>query len=665
MIEPQVQPLIGVPRSWTPGTSGTVTADVVRVDIRSDADFDKYRGKLAGKIVLTQPVREVKLLEGIVVQRWNEPLLKEAMTTPIPAQAPAAAPPARGPSLADKIQRFFLDEHVAAAFDRGSDAFSVAGDNQMSWRTQRTDGGTIFPSGGGPRDSANAGSVVPGVTLAVEHYNRMVRILDKNLPVKVELDIKTQFHDETEPNGFNVFADLPGSDLGERVRHARRASRRRRHGNRRHRQRRGRGGDDGGDADPQGRRRQAAPHDSPRALGRRGRRAARFEGLRAGAPRRSEDDGGEARASEDLGVLQPRQRHRPHPRRVDAGQPRDRADLRGMDQAAPRPRRDHADAAVACADRTTCRSTTSGFRRFSSCRIGSSTTRERTIPTWTSSIGSSGRIWCRWRSWSRPLRTTPPCGTRSCRARRCRRRPADAAVEPAVAKLRPGQRPRTPMQGDAMRVNRRRFVRLGAAGVMAGMAARHRLLAWGAADPPAAPRFELVQPDLFAVTGGQPSCWADYDNDGDLDLFVGFKDAVANRLYRNDGGTFVEAAAPVRRGRSDRYARRRVGRSERRRAARPLRRVHAAIGHRQQALSQRRQRPLHRHRARPGHRREGRDPPGVMGRLRQRRPRRSVHRLPRRAEHAVPQRGRAASSTSRRTWASTIRARPSARSGST
>ena len=49
-----------------------------------------------------------------------------------------------------------------------------------------------------------------------------------------------------------------------------------------------------------------------------------------------------------------------------------------------------------------------------------------------------------------------------------------------------------------------------------------------------------MQPDLFAVTGGQPSCWADYDNDGDLDLFVGFKDGVANRLYRNDGGTFVE-----------------------------------------------------------------------------------------------------------------------------
>src|SRR5512141_1857510 len=48
MIEPQVQPLIGFPASWTPGTNGTVTADVVRTQIDSEADLDKYRGKLAG-----------------------------------------------------------------------------------------------------------------------------------------------------------------------------------------------------------------------------------------------------------------------------------------------------------------------------------------------------------------------------------------------------------------------------------------------------------------------------------------------------------------------------------------------------------------------------------------------------------------------------------------
>ncbi|MGH9141640.1 MAG: M20/M25/M40 family metallo-hydrolase [Vicinamibacterales bacterium] len=215
MTEPQVQPLIGVPRSWTPGTPGVVNADVIPIAINNDADFEKYRGKLAGKIVLTQPIRDVKMLEGIVVQRWNDALLKEAMTMPIPAPQPPPAPePAAGrrPPLADRIQQFLVDEHVAAIFDRGGDAFIVPGDNQMSWRTQRTDGGTIFPTGPGPRDAAHAGKIVPSVTLAVEHYNRIARILDKGLPVKVELDLKTQFFDETEPNGFNVFGDLPGTD---------------------------------------------------------------------------------------------------------------------------------------------------------------------------------------------------------------------------------------------------------------------------------------------------------------------------------------------------------------------------------------------------------------------------------------------------------------------
>ncbi|MBW8895966.1 MAG: hypothetical protein JF613_07260 [Acidobacteria bacterium] len=84
LIEPQVQPLIGFPGSWTRGTNGTISADVVRVQIDSDADFEKYRGKLAGKIVLTQPEREVPMLEGPIVHRMSEADLAEAATTPIP-----------------------------------------------------------------------------------------------------------------------------------------------------------------------------------------------------------------------------------------------------------------------------------------------------------------------------------------------------------------------------------------------------------------------------------------------------------------------------------------------------------------------------------------------------------------------------------------------------
>ncbi len=60
----------------------------------------------------------------------------------------------------------------------------------------------------------------------------------------------------------------------------------------------------------------------------------------------------------------------------------------------------------------------------------------------------------------------------------------------------------------------------------------------------AGPRFASVQPDLFGADGAQANAWADYDGDGDLDLFVGFR-GRANRLYRNDGSAFVDVATEV------------------------------------------------------------------------------------------------------------------------
>ena len=70
-------------------------------------------------------------------------------------------------------------------------------------------------------------------------------------------------------------------------------------------------------------------------------------------------------------------------------------------------------------------------------------------------------------------------------------------------------------------------------------------LAVAQAGPPSTTRFEQVQPDLFSAPGAQPNAWADYDNDGDLDLFVGFQQGKPNRLYRNDRGTFTDVAADL------------------------------------------------------------------------------------------------------------------------
>src|SRR5262245_49910754 len=85
LVEPQVQPLIGFPVEWSAGTKGAVTAEVVRAQISNEADFAKYRGKLAGKILLTQPARQVRMLEGPIILRMDDKWTAEAEHTPVPA----------------------------------------------------------------------------------------------------------------------------------------------------------------------------------------------------------------------------------------------------------------------------------------------------------------------------------------------------------------------------------------------------------------------------------------------------------------------------------------------------------------------------------------------------------------------------------------------------
>src|SRR6185503_9204171 len=154
LVEPQIQPLIGFPHSWSSGTKGTVTAEVVRVQIADEADFAAYRGKLAGKIVLAQPARSVRMLEGPIILRMTDKDLAEAETTPVPAAPPsnarasaAAAGAQRATEFRLRLAEFYVNEGVVAVFDRGGDSDMAAGGSDLSWQQQHPDGGTIFPSG--------------------------------------------------------------------------------------------------------------------------------------------------------------------------------------------------------------------------------------------------------------------------------------------------------------------------------------------------------------------------------------------------------------------------------------------------------------------------------------------------------------------------------------
>lgn len=221
LLTPQASVLIGMPRWYSPSTKGTVTADVVHVKATSEADLAKYKGQLVGKIVITQNARVVRMLEDRVVLRMNDADWKEAMTLPEPRPAggPGGGPGGGGAqNFAQTLQRFLVAEGAAAVLDRGADGDLSAGGSDLSWQTQRVDGGTIFPGNGGSRDP-KAPLQVPSATLAVEHYNRLVRLLEHGQPVRMEVNIQTKFHPETNPEGnaFNIIAEIPGTDLANEV----------------------------------------------------------------------------------------------------------------------------------------------------------------------------------------------------------------------------------------------------------------------------------------------------------------------------------------------------------------------------------------------------------------------------------------------------------------
>jgi Zn-dependent M28 family amino/carboxypeptidase len=63
--------------------------------------------------------------------------------------------------------------------------------------------------------SAKAPKILPQIIVSAEHYNRMVRQIQKGVPVKLELTLETQFTPAEQ--GFNVIAEIPGTDLKDEI----------------------------------------------------------------------------------------------------------------------------------------------------------------------------------------------------------------------------------------------------------------------------------------------------------------------------------------------------------------------------------------------------------------------------------------------------------------
>jgi Zn-dependent M28 family amino/carboxypeptidase len=208
MVEPTYMPLIGYPQAWSGSTNGMVTGEAVLAQIQSPADLDKWHGKLKGKIVLTAALLDLPFPTEPLARRYTTEELHELVPEVLPTggaggrgrggrggqfAALAAMTPEERQAFNDRQRNFFNDEGVLATVTASA----------------RGESGTVFASNGSSR-TGDPTKNLPSIAITAENYNRITRLLEHEVPVKLAFDIKTKF-DMSNTDSFNVVAEIPGT----------------------------------------------------------------------------------------------------------------------------------------------------------------------------------------------------------------------------------------------------------------------------------------------------------------------------------------------------------------------------------------------------------------------------------------------------------------------
>lgn len=198
MIAPDTTMLYALPKAWTPGTNGAVKADVVLLKVDSKDDLEQYRGKLAGKIVLLD-LPKLSFAREIETGRYDAKQLGDIVdynTTNHYEGYRAAIIKSR--ALTREVTRFLADEKVLATIE-----------------ASRGDNGLLFVQGTDAyKKDVPLGP--PALVMAAEHYGRLERLLERKVPVQLELDIRNKFYDD-DPMQYDTIAEIPGTDKKDEV----------------------------------------------------------------------------------------------------------------------------------------------------------------------------------------------------------------------------------------------------------------------------------------------------------------------------------------------------------------------------------------------------------------------------------------------------------------
>jgi hypothetical protein len=193
MVTPRPIVLTAIPIAWTPSTNGTISAPVFVAPMSKERDFDKWRGKLKGKIVMiTQPNTGGEPSEAAFKRYTADEL----------AKLDQYQQPTYDPETADRRLKRLDYAKKLDAFLKAEGAVAYATMSRLDYKLVHGEG---YLFGAGETQE------VPGVEIAAEDYRRLARLAKVGTPPTVEINNDVRF-DDSDSKAYNIFAEIPGAD---------------------------------------------------------------------------------------------------------------------------------------------------------------------------------------------------------------------------------------------------------------------------------------------------------------------------------------------------------------------------------------------------------------------------------------------------------------------
>ena len=197
------------PKAWSGSTDGLVKGECVVFDVKTKEDLDKYRGKVAGKILLLPSTQTATINFNPLASRYTDEQL-EKLTEDNRVQRALAAGGQGGPGFGPGGpggQRGMVDYRAMMELRQLTAEFYAA-EKPLCIITGR--GAFNVPSGTGVNYKVGDPEPLPELMMPIEDHGRMVRLIEKGEKVEMELELINKFTDDQEVH--NIYAEIPGTD---------------------------------------------------------------------------------------------------------------------------------------------------------------------------------------------------------------------------------------------------------------------------------------------------------------------------------------------------------------------------------------------------------------------------------------------------------------------